>query len=103
MHTELDRGFHERPSESAREKVLASTSCHTELDSLYDHCVSARFYLVGGTGIEPVAPAVSREAGGPPQKASPERSGLLRRRTQQMRSVTALTILSPFRPTCTEN
>src|SRR5437762_896332 len=37
---------------------ICHTSCHTELDSLYGECVSGGFYLVGGTGIEPVAPAV---------------------------------------------
>jgi hypothetical protein len=37
---------------------ICHTSCHTELDALSNDVVSARFEMVGGTGIEPVAPAV---------------------------------------------
>ncbi len=59
--------------------------------------------MVGGTGIESVAPAVWRQQVGPLLRAGHERSWLLQRRTQQMRSGDSAYELAPFRPACTEN
>src|ERR1700722_10457277 len=58
----LGKWWYESPRDQGFSSVIpfsvCHTSCHTEFDSFSRLRVSSRFGMVGGTGIEPVAPAV---------------------------------------------
>ena len=51
-------GYGRLPRSRAESPTICHTSCHTELDLVGKESASSGFCLVGGTGIEPVAPAV---------------------------------------------